>query len=64
MQPYNFMQFMVDCSVILKQTVVQGDVSKRTLRVQKFRGSSFDENESPFIIGDKGVAGRQWNLET
>jgi len=56
MEPYNFMQFMVDCSVILNQTVVQGDVSKRSLRVQKFRGSGFDENEAPFIIGDNGVA--------
>jgi circadian clock protein KaiC len=52
-QPYGFMQFMVDCSVILNHTVVAG-VSQRNLRVQKYRGSSFDENESPFVIGDKG----------
>jgi circadian clock protein KaiC len=34
--------------------VVQG-VSQRNLRVQKYRGSSFDENESPFLIGARGL---------
>jgi circadian clock protein KaiC len=52
-QSYGFMQFMVDCSVILNHTVVAG-VSQRNMRVQKYRGSSFDENESPFVIGDGG----------
>jgi circadian clock protein KaiC len=52
-QPYGLMQFMVDCSVILNHSVIAG-VSQRNLRVQKYRGSSFDENESPFVIGDGG----------
>jgi circadian clock protein KaiC len=52
-QPYGFMQFMVDCSVILNHSLVAG-VSQRNMRVQKYRGSSFDENESPFVIGDAG----------
>jgi len=52
-QPFGFMQFMVDCAVILNHTVVLG-VSQRNLRVQKYRGSSFDENESPFLIGGGG----------
>lgn len=52
-QPFGFMQFMVDCAVILNHSVVLG-VSQRNLRVQKYRGSSFDENESPFLIGPKG----------
>jgi circadian clock protein KaiC len=52
-QPFGFMQFMVDCAVVLNHCVVQG-VSQRTLRVQKYRGSSFDENESPFLIGRNG----------
>jgi circadian clock protein KaiC len=52
-QPFGFMQFMVDCAVMLNHTVVLG-VSQRNLRVQKYRGSSFDENESPFIIGHNG----------
>ena len=52
-QPFGFMQFMVDCAVILNHSVVLG-VSQRNLRVQKYRGSSFDENESPFLIGRHG----------
>ncbi|MEO8778664.1 MAG: ATPase domain-containing protein [Rhodanobacter sp.] len=52
-QPFGFMQFMVDCAVVLNHRVVQG-VSQRTVRVQKYRGSSFDENESPFLIGKGG----------
>jgi circadian clock protein KaiC len=53
-QPFGFMQFMVDCAVILRHSVVLG-VSQRNLRVQKYRGSSFDENESPFLIGATGL---------
>jgi circadian clock protein KaiC len=52
-RPFGFMQFMVDCSVKLNHRVSLG-VSQRNLRVQKFRGSGFDENESPFIIGKNG----------
>ena len=53
-QPFGFMQFMVDCAVILNHSVLLG-VSHRNLRVQKYRGSSFDENESPFLIGRNGL---------
>lgn len=52
-QSFSFMQFMVDCAVMLNHRVIQG-VSQRNLRVQKFRGSSFDEDESPFVIGKNG----------
>jgi circadian clock protein KaiC len=52
-QPISFMQFMVDCAVTLNHRVELG-VSQRNLRVQKFRGSSFDENEAPFVIGKGG----------
>jgi len=52
-QPFGFMQFMVDCVVMLNHRVAQG-VSQRNLRVQKYRGSSFDENEAPFIISPAG----------
>ncbi len=52
-QPFGFMQFMVDCTVILNHSLVLG-VSQRNLRVQKYRGSSFDEDESPFVIGKGG----------
>jgi circadian clock protein KaiC len=50
---FAFMQFMVDCAVTLNHRVEYG-VSQRNLRVQKFRGSNFDENESPFVIGKTG----------
>lgn len=49
-----FMQFMVDCAVVLNHEVVQG-VSQRNLRVVKYRGSSFSENEAPFLIGPGGL---------
>jgi circadian clock protein KaiC len=51
--PFSFVQFMVDCSVALNHTVTLG-VSQRNLRVQKYRGSAFDENEAPFVIGKGG----------
>lgn len=49
-----FMQFMVDCSVRLDHNLVEG-VSQRTLRVRKFRGSAFEENATPFVIGCEGI---------
>lgn len=52
-QSFSFMQFMVDCSVKLNHRVSLG-VSQRNLRVQKFRGSGFDESEAPFIISENG----------
>ncbi len=53
-QPFGFMQFMVDCAVVLNHGMEMG-VSQRSLRVQKYRGSSFDENESPFLFGGSGI---------
>lgn len=51
---YDFLQFMVDCVVRLDHGVVDL-VSQRKLRVVKYRGSSFYENESPMLIGSDGV---------
>jgi circadian clock protein KaiC len=63
-QPHlGFMQFMVDCAVTLNHEVVRG-VSQRSLRVVKYRGNSFVENESPFLITNKGLevaGGRDMN---
>ena len=53
-RPFGLMSFMVDCAVILRHTVRDG-VSERSLRVQKYRGSGFDEDESPFRISSRGV---------
>jgi circadian clock protein KaiC len=52
-QPFGFMQFMVDCSVILNHRM-NISVSQRNLRVLKYRGCSFNEDESPFVIGKNG----------
>jgi len=52
-QPFGILQFMVDCAVTLNHRVELG-VSQRNLRVMKYRGSGFDENESPFVIGRSG----------
>ncbi len=52
-QSFGFMQFMVDCLVKLNHRMSQG-MSQRNLRVQKYRGSSFDESDFPFIISDSG----------
>jgi circadian clock protein KaiC len=51
---YGFMQFMADCVIHLSQHL-EDRVSLRTLRVAKYRGSSFAENEFPFIIGTAGI---------
>ncbi len=53
-QELGFMQYTADCNVMLNHRVVQG-ISQRSLRVQKYRGSSFDEDESPFVIGNRGL---------
>lgn len=52
-EPLGFMQYMVDCSVVLNHRVTLG-VSQRNLRVRKYRGSGFDENESPFVVAKNG----------
>jgi len=53
LQALSFMQFMVDCSVILNHRV-DLCVSQRNLRVQKYRGSSHSEDETPFVISKTG----------
>lgn len=53
-EPFDFLQYMVDCAVVLNHRVEMG-VSQRNLRVQKYRGTGFDENETPFLIGKQGI---------
>jgi len=52
--PVDFMHFMVDCAIELDHDLVDG-VSQRSLRVSKYRGSSFEENAMPFVIGEAGI---------
>lgn len=49
-----YVTFMSDCVVQLQQRVVDR-VSLRTLRVVKYRGSAFAENEFPMVIGPSGI---------
>ena len=51
---YAFMQFMVDCVTLLQHRLNER-VSIRTVRVTKYRGSGFAENEFPLIISKNGI---------
>lgn len=51
---YAFMQFMVDAVVMLYHRMIDR-VSLRGLRVLKYRGSSFFENEFPIVISPTGI---------
>ncbi|HWQ19496.1 MAG TPA: circadian clock protein KaiC [Methanotrichaceae archaeon] len=51
---YGFMQFMADCVVVLYHRLMDR-ISLREIRVVKYRGSSFSENEFPMVIGHHGI---------
>lgn len=51
---YAFMQFMVDCVVLLQQRLADR-VASRGVRVLKYRGSGFSENEFPLLISETGL---------
>lgn len=55
----DFLRFMVDSAISLRQEQVNG-ISQRSLRIIKYRGSSFEENDAPFVISKNGIelAGR------
>ena len=53
-QRFSFLQFMVDCVVIMRQQVVDGSVF-RTLRVMKYRGSGFAGDEFPILLSSAGL---------
>ena len=53
-EPYGFMQFMVDCVVVLHHRLHER-VSLRGLRVLKYRGTGFSANEFPLVIGSEGI---------
>lgn len=50
----DFLLFMVDSAILLKHELVQG-VSQRALRILKYRGSNFDENDAPYLISKNGI---------
>jgi circadian clock protein KaiC len=51
---YAFLQFMVDCMVLLQHRLVDR-VSLRTLRVTKYRGTAFRESEFPMVVASTGI---------
>jgi circadian clock protein KaiC len=51
---FELLQFMVDCSVSLSHHAMDG-VSLRSLRIAKYRGSAFEENATPLVIGASGM---------
>jgi len=53
-QRYSFLQFMVDCVVVLKHQVVDGS-GFRNLRVMKYRGSGFAGDEFPITLTAEGL---------
>jgi circadian clock protein KaiC len=53
-QRYNFLQFMVDCVVVLRHQVVEG-TAFRNLRVMKYRGSGFAADEFPITLTSAGM---------
>jgi len=51
---YGFMQFMVDCVVVLRHQVLDG-AAFRNLRVVKYRGSGFSSDEFPITLTADGL---------
>lgn len=49
-----FLQFMVDCVVVLRHEVIQG-AAFRNLRIVKFRGSGFSGDEFPMAFDNQGI---------
>jgi len=51
---YSFLQFMVDCVVVLRHQMVDGSAF-RNLRVMKYRGSGFSGDEFPITLTTEGL---------
>ncbi|HYG36573.1 MAG TPA: ATPase domain-containing protein [Clostridia bacterium] len=49
-----FLQSISDCTVSLDSRL-RDRMPARYLRILKYRGSSFSEEETPFVIGDSGI---------
>jgi circadian clock protein KaiC len=50
----DFLHYMTDCVVVLESEVTETSAS-RSLRIAKYRGSSFTANPAPYVIGAAGV---------
>jgi len=52
---YGFEDYISDCVLLLDHRITD-QISKRRLRIVKYRGSSHATNEFPFLIGDTGLS--------
>ncbi|UOA07611.1 circadian clock protein KaiC [Methylobacter sp. S3L5C] len=50
----DFMQYMVDCMIFLRHDV-DNRLAHRTMRIIKYRGSSFNSREAALLLGDTGA---------
>jgi circadian clock protein KaiC len=50
----HFLQFLADCAITLHHDVKSG-ISQRGIRILKYRGSEFHENQAPYVIGSHGM---------
>ena len=53
-QRYSYIQFIVDCVVLVRHQVVEGSAF-RNLRVAKYRGSGFSGDEFPITLTAEGL---------
>ena len=51
---YGFLEYIANCVIKLDQRVYE-QITTRRLRVTKYRGSAFNQNEYPFSITDAGI---------
>lgn len=51
---YGFLQFMVDCVVVLRNELIEG-AAFRSLRIMKYRGSGFASDEFPITLSEEGL---------
>jgi circadian clock protein KaiC len=50
----DFMQYMVDCVISLRHDI-DNRLAHRTMRIIKYRGSSFNSRETALLLGDNGA---------
>ena len=60
---YTFLQFMCDCVIMLRHYIAER-IALRSLRVVKYRGSSFLANEFPMAFGNHGIVVADMGSET
>ena len=52
---YGFEEYVSDCVIVLDHRI-KDQISKRRLRIVKYRGSNHVKDEIPFLIGERGLS--------